>query len=351
MAYPNVAAKLFSFLGFAAASPTSPLPGTSMDTEFGEVRRAISEVVAYLESSHLDATGDLKSLTVNLEQLDATLVLAIFGDAAPDLSAYETEIGVARDDANTAKTAAETAETNAETAETNAETAETNAAASAAAAVISAAAAVINANLQATDTTGSANAYLVTTPGALTSLIDGHGIVVVANHSNTGAATIDVDGTGAVAMKKVVAGTVTALAKGDIYANGHYLMAYDSSASAWIMVSQDLALFAGPVLTPAEVLTSSSNAVALSMTGKNKKTLTLDETTTITVADEVADQVVELWITQGSTGGTAAWSGVDKWLGGSAPTLSTTTGEIDIIILASASDGTTIIGEHLGVAS
>ncbi len=107
----------------------------------------------------------------------------------------------------------------------------------------------------------------------------------------------------------------------------------------------------GVVQTPADVFTSSSNAVALVMTGGSKKTLTLDETTTITVSAEVADQIVELWITQGSTGGTAAWSGVDKWFGGSAPTLSTTTGEIDVVVLESASDGSTIVAQHLGVAS
>ncbi len=105
------------------------------------------------------------------------------------------------------------------------------------------------------------------------------------------------------------------------------------------------------VATPAGVITSSSNAVALSMTGANKKTLTLDENTTITVSGEVADQVVELWIKQGSSGGTAAWSGVDQWIGGSAPTLSTTNGQRDIIILASETDGSTIIAQHLGVAS
>ena len=107
----------------------------------------------------------------------------------------------------------------------------------------------------------------------------------------------------------------------------------------------------GVVQTPADIFTSSSNAVALVMTGGSKKTLTLDENTTITVNAEVADQVVELWIKQGATGGTAAWSGVDKWLGGSAPTLSTTEGEIDIIILASESDGSTIVAQHLGAAS
>ncbi len=88
----------------------------------------------------------------------------------------------------------------------------------------------------------------------------------------------------------------------------------------------------------------------MSMTGPNKKTIALATGTTITVADEVADQVVEVWITQTGGGGTAAWSGVDKWVGGSAPTLSTVAGEIDIIILAGG-PGPTVIGQHLGVAS
>ncbi len=107
----------------------------------------------------------------------------------------------------------------------------------------------------------------------------------------------------------------------------------------------------GVVQTPADVFTSSSNAVELVMTGSSKATLTLDENTTITVSAEVADQVKELWIKQGSSGGTAAWSGVDQWIGGSAPTLSTTAGERDIIILASATDGSTIVAQHIGVAS
>ena len=106
----------------------------------------------------------------------------------------------------------------------------------------------------------------------------------------------------------------------------------------------------GVVQTIAEVISSGAN-ISLSMTGLNKKTIALATNTTITVSGEVADQVVEVWITQTSGGGTAAWSGVDKWIGGSAPTLSVTTGQIDIIILSSASDGTTIIGQYLGTAS
>ncbi len=106
----------------------------------------------------------------------------------------------------------------------------------------------------------------------------------------------------------------------------------------------------GVVQTPADVI-SSSSTITLAMTNGSKKTIALAINTTITVASEVADQVVEVWITQTSGGGTAAWSGVDNWVGGSAPTLSTTTGDIDIIILSSATDGSTIVAQHIGAAS
>lgn len=51
-------------------------------------------------------------------------------------------------------------------------------------------------------------------------------------------------------------------------------------------------------MTP-QTLTSSSS-ISLSMTGANKKTLSLAHNTTITVSGEVANQTVEVWIT--STG-------------------------------------------------
>ncbi len=149
-------------------------------------------------------------------------------------------------------------------------------------------------------------------------------------NSGAGAMTLQVDG-GAVA--KLAAPAFTGLVT----------MAGVLEANAKLQVDD-------AITTPAVVLTSSTG-IALPMTGASKKTLTLDHNTTITVSGEVADQVVELWIKQGSTGGTAAWSGVDQWIGGSAPTLSTTTGERDLIVLASESDGTTIIAQHLGVAS
>ena len=116
------------------------------------------------------------------------------------------------------------------------------------------------------------------------------------------------------------------------------------------------AAFTGEVDLQAVVQTtstavSSASSISLLMSGANKKRLVLDHNTTITVSGEVADQIMEIEIEQGSTGGTASWSGVDKWFGGSAPTLSTVTGEIDVIILQSRSNGSTILGQHIGEAA
>ena len=115
------------------------------------------------------------------------------------------------------------------------------------------------------------------------------------------------------------------------------------------LVSVTDLFIAGVVTLKVDVLASSA-AISLLMTGKSKKTLILDADTTITVSGVIADQTVEVWITQGSTGGTASWSGVNKWIGGSPPVLSQSTGDIDIIILSSESNSF-IVGQHVGAAS
>jgi hypothetical protein len=59
-----------------------------------------------------------------------------------------------------------------------------------------------------------------------------------------------------------------------------------------------------------------------------------------------------LYLQQGATAySVSGWPAAIKWVGGSAPTLSNTTGEVDIIVLSSMDAGTTIIGAHVGVAS
>ena len=107
--------------------------------------------------------------------------------------------------------------------------------------------------------------------------------------------------------------------------------------------------FGGVIKSDGETLTSAA-AITLDMAGEPIKRLTLDTNATITVSNPTAGQRVEVRITQGATGGTAAWSGVTRWVGGSAPALATEAGHLDAVLLTVEADGT-VTGEHLGAAS
>lgn len=61
---------------------------------------------------------------------------------------------------------------------------------------------------------------------------------------------------------------------------------------------------------------------------------------------------VALYIPCGATPYTlAGWPAAVKWIGGVAPILSSTPGEVDIIVLASVDGGVTIFGFFLGTAN
>lgn len=101
------------------------------------------------------------------------------------------------------------------------------------------------------------------------------------------------------------------------------------------------------VVSTIKTLTSSA-AITVTMTDENVQYVLLDDNTTFTISGDAAGQWVTLIIKQGSTGGTAAWSGVDVWMnGGSAPTLSTTTSDYDIVSLFVIA-GPTVIATHVG---
>ena len=73
---------------------------------------------------------------------------------------------------------------------------------------------------------GSANAYAVTANQALTAYYDGLSLVFEANHTNTGAATLDVDTVGAAAIVRLDG---SALGAGAIQAGGKYRVIYDGT--------------------------------------------------------------------------------------------------------------------------
>ena len=74
--------------------------------------------------------------------------------------------------------------------------------------------------------TGSANAYAVTLSPALAANIDGLSIKFKANFTNTGAATLNVNGIGAIALKKAVN---IALAAGDLQSGQIYTACFDGT--------------------------------------------------------------------------------------------------------------------------
>ena len=107
--------------------------------------------------------------------------------------------------------------------------------------------------------------------------------------------------------------------------------------------------FGGVIRSDGQTLTSGTT-ITLDMTGEPIKWLTLDHNATITVSNPTAGQRVEVRITQDTTGGTAAWSGVTRWNGGAAPSLAATAGYLDAVLLTVEADGS-VTGEHLGAAS
>lgn len=85
--------------------------------------------------------------------------------------------------------------------------------------------AALDAIISAIATTGSANAYVLTSGQSLTSYV-AQSFIIKANFTNTGAATINVDGLGAKALTK---NGTTALVSGDIVSGTVYRVAYDGT--------------------------------------------------------------------------------------------------------------------------
>lgn len=84
----------------------------------------------------------------------------------------------------------------------------------------------LDAITSAITTTGSSNAYVLTTGLSLAAYVSGQAFKIKTNFANTGAATINVDGLGA---KSIVKNGSTALASGDLASGQVYEIAYDGT--------------------------------------------------------------------------------------------------------------------------
>ena len=113
-------------------------------------------------------------------------------------------------------------------------------------------------------TTGSSNAYVVTTNPQVTSYIEGLRFYIKSSFTNTGAATINISGLGVKALTKE---GVTALVAGDIVGDTIYQIQYDGTQ---FQVLNTLAI---PDLTPSFTSVNVSSSTTTS---------TLDATTSLT---------------------------------------------------------------------
>ena len=79
---------------------------------------------------------------------------------------------------------------------------------------------------------GAGNAYTVSMPTTLAAYVDGYEVVMKANHTNTGAATIDIDGLGAKSLRRQYG---EALVAGDIQADKIVPFRYNSTSGYFEM--------------------------------------------------------------------------------------------------------------------
>ena len=86
-------------------------------------------------------------------------------------------------------------------------------------------------------TAGAGNAYTITSNQGIAAYADGLRFSFRADRNNTGAATLNVDGRGAKALRKTAAGALTALAADDIVAEAVYDVVYDVSSDVFVLVN------------------------------------------------------------------------------------------------------------------
>lgn len=102
---------------------------------------------------------------------------------------------------------------------------------------------------------GSANTQTLTYSVAPAALYNGQTFSFVAGYTNTGATTLNVNALGATAIKKMVNGTATALAGGEITAGNIVRVFYNSAASAFLMENVDAVWTQGADVASASTVT------------------------------------------------------------------------------------------------
>lgn len=149
--------------------------------------------------------------------------------------------------------------------------------------------------------TGAANAYAGSLTPAVTALVEGLRISWVANHTNTGAATYNLNALGTQNIRK--GDGTTALSAGDLVANNYYEMLYDGAN--WVLLGHPASIQTTwtPSYTCNGSMTIGSTATAHAIYEVSGTKVTVSFSFTGTLAGSASDQVrISLPITAGTQG-------------------------------------------------
>ena len=92
----------------------------------------------------------------------------------------------------------------------------------------------------AVTTAGTSTVYTLANATPIISYDDGYGVTIDAHVTNGAAPTINVDGLGAVAIKKQSGGSAVAIAAGDLVADNFYMIHYSAVESCFLLFSADI---------------------------------------------------------------------------------------------------------------
>lgn len=127
--------------------------------------------------------------------------------------------------------------------------------------------------LGAITTTGSANAYVLTSGQSLTAYASGQSFLIKPNFTNSGAATLNVDGIGAKAITK---NGTTALASGDLVSGTIYRVSYDGTQFQVL----------GPLSGVYQTLDATLTALAALSWGSNRQNIVFTAADTVSLVQE-----------------------------------------------------------------
>lgn len=135
--------------------------------------------------------------------------------------------------------------------------------------------------LGAITTTGTANAYVLTTGLSLAAYVSGQSFIIKPNFANTGAATINVDTLGA---KDLTKNGTTALASGDLSTSQYYRIVYDGTRFVVVGTLSGVYQPLDATLTALAALSWSSGNALLQFTAADTVSLTLTPSVTSVTA-------------------------------------------------------------------